>query len=244
MIDSLLKDVVQHTSGLGIFDVVKITGDTKTTVMDGIAEDKSVVMHGEFNKAVSEFTGTFGLPNLSKLNTILSIPEYKENPQIVVQKQMRNNESVPVSIEFENAAKDFKNEYRLMSPEIVNAKLPPARFKGANWDVITVPTVSNIQRFRFQSQANTDEVTFKVKVENGNLKFYFGDHSSHAGNFVFAAGVTGNLKKDWAYPVQQTLSVLGSAGDKILNFSDAGAMMIVVDSGLARYEYIFPALVK
>ena len=244
MLDSILKDVVQHTAALGIFDVVKITGSAQLTAMDGLAEDKSVVVHAEFNDLIPEFNGVFGLPNLAKLNTILGIPEYKDDPTIVVQTQTRNNETVPVSIAFENAAKDFKNDYRLMSAEIVNSKVPSARFKGASWDVVTDPSIVNIQRFKFQSQANSDEVIFKVKVENGNLKFYFGDHSSHAGNFVFAAGVTGNLKKDWAYPVSQTISVLNSSGDKMIKFSDAGAMMITVDSGLAKYEYIFPALVK
>jgi len=244
MLDGILKDLVAHTAGLGFIDVVKITGDKKTTNVDGIAEDKSVVIRAEFDEVIPEFTGTFGLPNLGKLNVILGIPEYKEKAEIDVHTQEREGVKTPVSITFENAAKDFRNEYRLMSSEIITARIPTARFKGANWDISIEPSLANIQRLKFQAQANSDESNFSVKVDKGNLKFFFGDHSSHAGNFVFAEDVTGNLKQTWTYPIAQVQSVLASSGDKVMQFSDAGAMMITVLSGVAKYEYIFPAMCK
>jgi hypothetical protein len=44
--------------------------------------------------------------------------------------------------------------------------------------------------------------------------------------------------------VQQTLAILSLDGDKVMKFSDQGAMQIQVDSGLATYEYILPAQSK
>jgi hypothetical protein len=40
------------------------------------------------------------------------------------------------------------------------------------------------------------------------------------------------------------MSILGLSGDKTMKISDAGAMMITVDSGLAEYNYILPAQSK
>ena len=40
---------------------------------------------------------------------------------------------------FENATKDFKNDYRFMNAEIINEKLKTVKFKGASWDVEVQP---------------------------------------------------------------------------------------------------------
>jgi hypothetical protein len=97
---------------------------------------------------------------------------------------------------------------------------------------------------KFQAQANSEETTFIAKVDNGNLVFYFGDHSSHSGNFVFQHGVTGSLSKAWSWPVGAVISILSLSGDKTLKISDEGAAMITVDSGIAEYNYILPAQQK
>ena len=39
------------------------------------------------------------------------------------------------------------------------------------------------------------ELNFTAKTEGSDLKLFFGDHSSHAGNFVFQSGITGTLTK-------------------------------------------------
>ena len=59
MID-ILKDIVKHTHGLGFLDLVKITGDSKETGIDSMAEDRSVILQGTFNKPQTEMSGTFG----------------------------------------------------------------------------------------------------------------------------------------------------------------------------------------
>ena len=193
---------------------------------------------------VPEFVGTFGMPNLGKLNTILNIPEYKENAKITVNTRDRNGEAEPFSLRFENAAGDFKNDFRFMQKELMEEKLASVKFKGANWNVDIEPNGASTQRFKFQSQANSDEVLFVAKTEDGNLKFYFGDDSGHTGNFTFQSSVSGELKQSWKYPVAEVLSILNLTGDIRMKFSDAGAAMITVDNGLALYEYILPAQSK
>lgn len=239
-----LLDIVKNTHGLGIIDLVKITGTDSETQIEAIAEDRSVIVQGKINNPVPEFIGTFGMPNLSKLNTVLNIPEYKDDAKITLTTQERNGATVPVGLHFENAAGDFHNDYRFMSQEIINDKLKTVKFRGVNWNVEFAPTVASIQRLKFQASANSEETTFIAKTEGNDLKFYFGDHSTHAGNFVFQSGVSGTVSKGWSWPVAAVLSILGLAGDKTFRISDEGAAQITVDTGLATYNFILPAQSK
>jgi len=243
MKDQLL-DIVQHTHGLGNIDLVKVVGTETETLVTAIAEDRSVIVEATFAGPVAEFIGTFGMPNLGKLNTILNISEYKEDANISITRTTRQDEIIPSGIKFENKAGDFKNEYRFMLAEIVNDKLRAVKFKGAKWGVEIEPSVQGIQRLKFQASANSDQTTFTAKTHNGDLKFYFGDHSSHAGDFTFASGITGSLSKAWMWPVNVIISILNLPGDKILRISDEGAAQITVNSGVAVWNYTLPALTK
>ena len=236
-----LLDLVQHTHDLGCIDLVKIVGDDKNTSISGLAEDLSVVVQAEFKNPVPEFMGTFGMPNLTKLKTLLNLQEYREDAKLTITKRATGE---PDGIAFENKNGDFKNSYRFMASEIVNDKLKTAKFKGVNWHIEFEPSVASIMRLKMQMSANVEEPNFQAKVENGDLKFFFGDHSTHAGNFVFQAGVTGTLKRAWSWPASQVSSILGLTGDKIMRISDDGAAQITVDSGVAVYNYILPAQSK
>jgi len=240
----ILQDIVAHTHALGFLNIVKVNGDDAQTGIDSMAEDRSVIMRANTKNAQIEMKGTFGMPNLNKLDIHLKCPEYKDGASIDVVRQDRNGVQIPTGIHFENAAGDFKNDYRFMNAEIINEKLKTVKFKGAQWDVEVSPTMASVQRFKMQATANAEETVFTVLTDGTDIKFKFGDASTHAGEFVFATGVTGTLKNEWAWPVQQTLAILSLDGDKVMKFSDQGAMQISVDSGLATYEYILPAQSK
>jgi hypothetical protein len=239
-----LLDIVKNTYGLGIIDLVKITGTDTETAIEALAEDRSVIVQAKLNNAVPEFKGTFGMPNLGKLSTILGISEYKDNAKIELATQERNGENVAVGLNFENANGDFKNNYRFMSQEIVNDKLKTVKMRQVSWNVEFEPSVANIQRLKFMAQANAEELNFTAKTEGTDLKLFFGDHSSHAGNFVFQGDITGTLTKAWAWPVNAVIAILGLSGDKTFSISDEGAAQITVNSGLATYNYILPAQSK
>jgi hypothetical protein len=223
---------------------VKITGTDAETLIESMAEDRSVIINAKTNSPVSEFLGTFGMPNLDKLSLHLRNPEYKENAKIEVVIAERNGEDIPVSLHFENSTGDFVNDYRFMNQQIINEKLKTVKFKGAQWDIELEPSVASIARLKLQAAAHTEETVFQVKTENSNLVFFFGDASTHAGSFVFESNVKGKLKQTWSWPVTQVMSILNLDGDKIMKIADAGAMMITVNSGLASYDYILPAQTK
>jgi hypothetical protein len=242
MID-VLRDIVKHTYGLGFLELVKITGTDSETAIDSMAEDRSVILQGTFKQAQAGLAGTFGMPQLNKLDIHLKCPEYKDKAHITVIKGTRNGAEIPVGIHFQNEKGDFKNDYRFMSPEIINEKLKTIKFKGVKWDVEIEPTVAGVQRFNFQSVANTEHNTFVVRTENDNIIFTFGDQASHGGEFTFATGVKGTLNKGWSWPVAQVLQILklSDSAKVTLHFSNEGAMQVTVDSGVGVYRYIIPA---
>jgi hypothetical protein len=239
----ILQDIVAHTQNLGFLTTVKVTGDKDKTQIFSIAEDKSVIMTAETNNPYPDMIGVFGMPQLQKLKYLLDGPEYKEDAKITVLSVKRNDEEIPVGLHFENKTGDFKNDYRFMTQEIISEKMKTVKFKGVKWDVEVEPSVAAVQRFNFQAGANNEHPTFLVKVENSNLKFIFGDNSTHAGEFVFATDVVGKLTRGWTWPVLPILSILKIAdvNNTVMSISDEGAMQITLDSGLAVYKYIIPA---
>jgi hypothetical protein len=239
----LLKDIVGHTNNLGFLNTVKITGDETKTTIDSMADDRSVIMIAETSNPYPDMIGVFGMPQLNKLKFLLDCPEYKEGASIEVVKSDRNGEVLPVGLHFENSTKDFKNDYRFMNTEIINEKLKTVKFRGVAWHVEVEPSVQSIQRFNFQASANNEHTTFLAKTEGTNLKFVFGDQATHGGEFVFATDVVGTLNKAWTWPVPSVLSILkiADANNAKISFSNEGAMMITLDSGIATYKYIIPA---
>ena len=239
-----LLDLVEHTFDLGCIDLIKITGTDKETQIDGLAEDKSVVLQAKFASPVAEFIGTFGMPNLSKLKILLNLQEYREDATITVNRQDRNGVDSPVGMHFANKAGDFHNDYRFMVSEVITEKLKTLKARIPAWHVEFEPTVAAIQRLKMQAQANAEEPNFMAKTDGTDLKFFFGDHSTHAGNFVFQAGVGGKLSRPWLWPVARFISIMNLTGDKTVRFSDDGMAKITVNSGIAVYEYMLPALSK
>ena len=243
----ILQDVVAHTHALGFLSLVKVTNEESTQI-DSMADDRSVILSAESHSKVNEFSGTFGMPNLDKLNLHLKNPEYQKDAKIEVVSAERNGEVVPTHIHFENEAGDFQNDYRFMNKAIIEEKLKTVKFKGAQWNINFQPSIAAIARMKLQSAAHSEEPTFNVSTKDTggttDLVFSFGDASTHAGSFVFEANIEGNLAHTWSWPVSQVQAILNLSGDTTMSISDQGAMMISVDSGMAKYDYILPAQSK
>ena len=241
----ILQDIVAHTHSLGFLNLVKITGGDDTTI-DSMADDRSVIMTAESTHSIAE--GTFGMPNLDKLALHLKNPEYQKDANIDVVQAERNGETMPTHIHFENNAGDFQNDYRFMNKAIIEEKLKTVKFKGAQWNVEFAPSMAAIARMKLMSAAHSEEPTFNVTTKDtggvADLVFSFGDASTHAGEFVFQNAVEGSLSHTWSWPVAAVQAILNLSGDTTMSISDQGAMMISVDSGIAKYDYILLAQSK
>lgn len=238
----VLQDIIQHTLGIGVIDLVKINGTTSETNLSAVAEDRTVILNCKFKNPIAGFDGVFGMPALSKLKTILSFSdEYDENANISVLTTTRDGINQPSTIHFENKSGDFVNDYRLMAKEIVEEKVKNVVFKGATWSINFQPTVHGIGRLKKQAQVNSEQIVFSTKFVNGDLQVNIGDPSSTSGNFIFHPKPTGIMNNELKWPVRQFLSIMDLPGDKQVFISDQGVMKITVDSGQADYEYLLPA---
>ena len=102
----ILQDIVSHTHNLGFLNIVKITGTEDKTLIDSMADDRTVIMYGETTDPNPEMLGVFGMPQMNKLKYLLDCPEYKENASIEVVKADRNGETIPTGLHFENSGKE------------------------------------------------------------------------------------------------------------------------------------------
>lgn len=241
-----LLDIVQHIGKLGVIDTIKVTGTGTSTNLHGLDSDsKKVIIDADFKTPIPNFIGIFGMPNLDRLNTILNIEEYNKDATITISKRKDSNgNDVPSGIDFVNKAGDFKNNYRFMDTHVIEDRIRTTKMRSVNWGLDIIPSVSSIQKLRFQSQVHSDTESFSTKLEKDALKVYFGDHSSHAGSFVFAENCNGTITKELYWPVAVVNNILSLSGDKRIKISDDGVAEITVDSGLAVYKYKIPAQIK
>jgi hypothetical protein len=239
----ILQDIVSHTQNLGFLTTVKVTGESDKTQINSMADDRPVIMEAETAAPYPDMIGVFGMPQLNKLKYLLDGPEYKEDAKISITRGQRNGVEIPTGIHFENKDGDFKNDYKFMNTDIINEKMKTVKFRGVKWDVEIEPTQDAVKRFNFQAGAHNEHPTFLAKTEGGNLKFIFGDASTHGGEFVFATNVAGKLDRGWTWPVAEILNILRASdvNNTKMSLSNEGAIQITLDSGLATYKYIIPA---
>lgn len=233
-----LQDLVAHTHSLGTLPLIRVTATTDKTYIDSVTEDKVMILNATTHTPISELSGVFGMSSLNKLDLHLKCPEYVD-ANITLITDIRNDELIPVGLHFENQNGDFQNDFTFISRHITDLKIKNAEFLGTQWDIEFEPSLSSIQRLKFQIAAHTEEAMFQLTTVDGNLVLSFGDRTSHAGSFIFQPDVGKSLKNKWSWPKHQILSVLNLDGDKKIKLMDAGALQITVDSGICQYNYIF-----
>ena len=239
----LLKDIVAHTNKLGFLNIIKVIGSSEQTLIESMAEDRSVVLYAETTDPYPDLLGTFGMPQLEKLAYLVDGKEYQEDAKIELTKAQRQGVDILTGLHFENKDGDFKNDYLFVNQNIVDEKLKTVTFKGVKWNLTLNPSVQAIQRFAFQAGANTEHTTCVAKTEGDKLIFTFGGMGTHGGEFVFATGITGSITKAWPWPINPVLSILkiADSNNTTMSFSNEGALQIELDSGIAKYKYIIPA---
>ncbi len=244
----ILKDIVKHTHSLGIIQAVKVTTEGDTTLIDALDENRTVVLKGKMHNRVDKLDGKVGFGRLSVLQGYLNYEgEDREGNKVVadikVNSDERNGTTSPTSISFKLDS-GFESVYRLVRSEVVDDQIKTANFKGANWDIEVMPTQKAVADLRyFDGVLGGFDPLFTVKTLDGNLVFSIGGTGTDSVDLPFAMNVGSGLKQAWSYPLKtvNTILRLADTSNMTLKFSDAGAMMIQVDSGLGLYDYILPA---
>ena len=176
-IKDVFKDVLKHTHGLGIFEMVKITGEVDKTVVETVDADKTVIFKGETHNPVPDFVdATVGLSRMGVLQGYLQYPGFDdEDATVKVVTQDRNGDEVPVEVSFVSKEGNDAN-YRFMLADVINQQLKSIKFKGAEFDVNIVPTKKNLSDLSyFNSVLGTYEANFSPKTDGTELYFHIGD---------------------------------------------------------------------
>jgi hypothetical protein len=242
----IVQDVVKHTAGLGFITSVKVTGTDESTTLDAMDADRTVILQAKLHNNVTEFTGEFGLGNLGFLAGVSALQNYQaEDATVDVVSRERNGVSVPDHLMFKD--KDGNtDQYRFMSKEIIEQTLQTVKFKGVEWDVTFEPTKAKVAELQAVAGIYGGiEPNFTVKTVDGNLIITVGAaDGSFTGKRTFAMNVNGEITEGYAWPLNQVLAILklGMSGACVMQISKKGALMISVDSGIGKYDYILPAL--
>jgi hypothetical protein len=242
----VVQDIVKHTAGLGFIGSVKVTGTDAETTLDAMDNDRTVILKAKLHNPVPEFAGEFGLGNLGFLSGVSSLPNYQaDDATVEVVGRERNGATVPDHLLFKDADGNT-DQYRFMSKEIVEQTLQTVKFKGVEWDVTFAPTKQKVGELQqVASIYGGIEPNFTVKTVDGDLVVTVGaSDGSFTGRRTFAKNVDGELNEGYAWPLAQVLSILklGMSGSCVMQISKKGALMISVDSGIGKYDYILPAL--
>lgn len=242
----IVQDIVKHTAGLGFITSVKVTGTDESTTLDAMDADRTVILQAKLHNTVDEFKGEFGLGNLGFLAGVTALGNYQTDDATVdVVARDRNGVSSPDHLMFKDADGNT-DQYRFMSKEIIEQTLQTVKFKGVEWDVTLEPTKAKVNELtQVAGIYGGIEPNFTVKTEGGDLIVTVGAaDGSFTGKRTFANNVSGEITEGYAWPLAQVLAILklGMSGTCVMQISKKGALMISVDSGIGKYDYILPAL--
>ena len=242
----IVQDIVKHTAGLGFITSVKVTGTDESTTLDAMDADRTVILQAKLHNAVPEFNGEFGLGNLGFLAGVTALGNYQTDDATVdVVARDRNGVSSPDHLMFKDVEGNT-DQYRFMSKEIIEQTLQTVKFKGVEWDVTLEPTKAKVNELtQVAGIYGGIEPNFTVKTEGSDLIVTVGAaDGSFTGKRTFAQNVNGEITEGYAWPLAQVLAILklGMSGTCVMQISKKGALMISVDSGIGKYDYILPAL--
>lgn len=238
-----IKDLATYTISVGYFDKIKVTAKTDTVLFDSAEKNKDVILKGQFDKAIPDLEGEFGLSNLSLLQTITSDPEFSAKESTMTVKYLADK--TPEELIYKNKSKSCVN-YRVMNSHML-PNIPA--YVEQKYNISITPSKSSIQQFIWAANGLTSyEQYFMPKIVDGDLKFFIGEPSAatQRGAIVIASDRTEKLDSKYSFRTDQVLNVLKVADscDCEMHFTDKGAIVVTLKTGLGSYKYIFLGKVR
>lgn len=237
----VLSDVVRHTSGL--FPVIKVTGTSTNTRLQGVDDTKSLFFDGHTISSIPEFEGVFGITNLGLLKGLLEFSSYRTDEATfsVKRRQFDDGSSTVEQFEFRDAH-NVGADFRCVDPKVVPQQVEMASF---TWDVTLTPNKAKLAELQQIASLFSETKTFGARTENGNLILIIGENNAATNrvSMVFETGVEGELKGNLQWITAQFISVVKIAGDRLksIRFSSRGVLGLEVESPHGQYKYFLRA---
>jgi len=244
-IKDFIQDLSKFAIGPSFFEKIKIASEPDKVSIEAVDNDRQVILKAS-TQLIDDLEGDFGLSNIGLLNHITNDPLFADaGSSLEVVYESRNGKKVPTELNYTNKSKSHIN-YRFMSVEHMPQQ---PIFHTPIWDVTVVPTKNGTQQFNWASTGlSSYEDYFTPKVVDNQLKFYIGEEkaASQRGGVVFADQVSAKFDSAHKWKIAPILSVLklAESADAEFSFSSKGAAQITLDTGVSKYQFIFPAKSK
>lgn len=240
-----LSDIIKHTAA---FETIKVTGTDKLTKIEGVNEDRHVILAAELKQPIPELKGVFGMVNLPLLGGLLTFTSYlADGSSFNVKRTTQRGADTVEQFEFTDATGSGSSIFRCMSPELVPPQLESI---PDQWVIEFQPTKARISEFEQLNRLYSSvEKLFSVKTDKKqNLIFTIGDDNSstHRGSMVFETGMAGAIVNDPAWTTAHFLSTLKLAGENpvTLRIDNRGMLTIEFESPFATYKFLLRATAR
>lgn len=232
-------DILKHTHGLGIYEMLKITDTDGEVLLETVDESQSVIFKGKLNNALPGLNNAMiGLSRMGIIDGYLKYSGFKEESSSVNIVNKAGTD-IPVEIEFKDASGTTAN-YRFMPTEIVELKLQDIEFTGADYDFTFSPSPKNRSDLNHFNSI-LDESYFVPKIEGGLLHFYIGDEVSDRTRILITdqTGGVSTFDCDFKWPLDIVLRIL-RLGDNVTISFTGDLLQIQVHSNYGVFTYLLP----
>jgi hypothetical protein len=244
-VQTLIREIIKMSNVVDSKGIKVVGSDTETniTVVD---EAKDLIVYVKPKKPIPDFQGTFGIPNLRVLDSLLAHEPYRDKG-VEIERFTRkvpdaNGNAVDIEVPKRMLFRDKKGGKAVFFFSH-GAGITGADFVKIPWDMTLVPRKEAWAEFaKLSSIFITKECTFfKATVRDHNLYCSFGTESgsTHHGEMLFEEHVKGALVANLAWESPRLISIVKTIGarDARLDISNKGLLRMVTETELASYEY-------
>lgn len=261
----ILRDLVKIVRAADI-GTVKITGEDGAVTFQGVDDQRTVILKGNLVKDEPEFNGVSGIGNLDRLAGMLGVFQGTDDTVTVARKmrkvriEKKDGSGQPIldtagNPEFEEVDENAIERFVFTRPKpkteanfrVIARNLIPQQYspRELEYQVEFTPTAAAIDALdKIVSISNSDNFTVKIQPGSDGSDSLFvnlgevGNESS----IEFHQNVEGTLKNSWNWNISQVLKLLkmGTNSTLSLGFSDRGMLRVVIDTGIAHYEFTIP----
>jgi len=233
-----LKDILEHTYGLGFLDFVKLEGNT----VKALSEDKSVLLRGKLNEELDELNGQkVGMANMRILDGLLKFPVFQKDDAVVTVVSATTREGIeyPRDVIFTSPSKHTAT-YTFMSGSNADKKVKIPKLADDNFCIEFNVTEQNLTDLKyFAGMMSGLNKVFRLSLHKGEVEFNLGDEYSCQTIIPIASGVKGTMTDGMLFPLAQVLSILKLSNTEKckIGIIDGVGMTITVTSEYGVYCY-------
>lgn len=261
----ILRDMVKIVRAADI-GTVKITGEDGEVTFQGVDDGRTVILKGNVTNPEPEFNGVSGIGNLDRLAATLNFFQDPTDSVTIARKmrkvrvEKKDADGQPIldaagTPEFEeideNAIERFvfnrakpkaEVNFRVIARNLIPQQYSPRTVDYAIEFTPTAAAIDNLDKMVAISNGDTFTVKIQPGADGTDSLFVNLGEVGNESSVEFHPNIQGTLKNTWNWNISQVLKLLKLATNSTLTlgFSDRGMLRVVIDTGIAHYEFTIP----